>query len=171
MTLTEKLRRAAEIRKMIAGIVRDAEEATGKLRAEIAYLEREIRLEGAMIDVGMVDLARTVVLVRGAYEQAGDDRASVVADAIHQIATGEKRGYLGLDHELFGTKSYDRWHGQRCDCTPGMGPSHGSLIFQIGLTKQKRENGGVAALTDEEREAALYLLTRLQAVQAAEAAP
>lgn len=168
MDLTSKIRAMADIRRQITEIEADSKSRVEALRREAAGLQREIQLDGAQLDVAKIALARTVVSVRGEYARAGDEKASVIADAVHQIATGEKRGYGGLDGEYFGTKNYDRWHGQRSDHEYGYGPGQGSIIFSVGLAADVRRRGGIAALTDEEREAAVYLLTRLEAVQAAE---
>lgn len=169
MKLTANVRRAADLRRELQSHEEAAKARSMDLRQQIVAVQREIELDSAQLDFGKIEAAYKVLFVRGTYAKAGDERAGVIADAVHQIATGEMRGYRGLDHENFGTKSYDRWHGQRCDCEPGFGPRHGSIIFQIGLTKEAKERGGIEALTDDEREAAVYLLTRLEAVQTAEA--
>ena len=50
----------------------------------------------------------------------------------------------------------------------GMGPSHGSIIFAVGLTNAARKRP-YADLAPAEIEAAIYYLTNLARVQAAEA--
>jgi hypothetical protein len=47
-----------------------------------------------------------------------------------------------------------------------MGPRHGHIIFSIGLKRDVR-NRDPQLLTDEEREACVYLLTNLEQVQSA----
>ena len=130
--------------------------------AEVNRLNAEIALHGAGIDTAKVTLARTVLKVYGSYARGGQDRASVIRDAIDWLATGRCSAYCGLDGADFGTKNYDRWSGQRSDHEWG-GPRHGSICFQIGLKDRK------APLTDEQREAALYFLTNIEVIQAAEA--
>ncbi len=58
---------------------------------------------------------------------------------------------------------YDRWYGQRSDHDYGMGPRHGSIIFRIGLVSDARHR----ELTSAERDAAVYYLMNLEAIQAA----
>lgn len=169
MSLTGKIKEVAELRRALAQHEADAKNTSDDYKKKIAVVQREIEFDGAMIDAAKVDLGYSVLHIRGLYRNGGSERKSVIDDAIHQIATGEKRGYLGLDREFFGTKNYDRWSGQRCDCEPGMGPRHGCIVFQVGLKDAIRQRGGVAALTDEEREAAVYVLTHLEAIQSAEA--
>lgn len=167
--LIEAVKKAAALRNELKQHEAACKQRSEELKREIYEAQRVITIDGAGLDLNKIELARTILIVRGEYAHAGNDRASVIADAVHEIATGEKRAYQGLDQVNFGTKSYDRWHGQRCDCETGMGPCHGSIIFQIGLTKDAKARGGIAGLSENEREAAVYLLTRLEAVQKAEA--
>ena len=170
MNLTEKLKRMDELNNEIREIRNTADDEIAKRGQEIAALKREVKLDSALINTAKVDLARSVIFVRGVFANAGQDRVSVVTDAIETIATGQiPRGCESLNLRNYGTKSYAHWHGQRCDNKPFCGPRHGTIIFQIGITDGLRERGGVNAMTDEEREAALYLLTRLEAIQSAEA--
>lgn len=111
------------------------------------------------LDVDKIRLAETVLYVSD-FAKGGEERGGAVADAIKWFATG-KAGYRGLRHEYFGTKSYDRWHGQRCDCEYGMGPRHGSIIFRIELRREARDRD----LTTDEKNAAIYYLINLQAIQ------
>jgi hypothetical protein len=149
-------------------------EAAAKAKSDdftkrIVALRREVALDGALIDIDKVNTARTVIQIMGTFARAGDDRQSVINDAVYEITTGLKaNGTRGLDHEYFGTKAYDRWIGQRSDHPKYMGPSHGSIIFSVGLTDLASKKGGIAALSDDEREAAVYVLTRLEAIQSAE---
>lgn len=136
-----------------------------RLRAELAKAQAAIAVSSAGIDLTQVAAAEVVVYVRGAYVEAGSDRATVVRDAIAEIATGEKQGYRGLWFEAFGTKSYAQWHGQRCDNEYGYGPKHGSVIFQVGLRDSVRAREP-QALTDAERNACVYYLTNLEQIQA-----
>ena len=169
MNLTELHKEKARLSAEISTLEADTKAKLGKLSLARGEVIRKIKLTQSTIGIAAVDLAYTVIFVRGQYDRAGDDRRGVIDDALHQIATGEKRGYRGLDHENFGTKNYASWRGQRCDCSPGCGPKHGSLVFEVGLRREVRERGGVSSLSDDQREAALYLLTHIEAIQKAEA--
>jgi len=48
-----------------------------------------------------------------------------------------------------------------------MGPRHGSIIFEIGLTKEARQRD----LSAEETDAAIYYLVNLERIQSAAKAP
>ncbi len=75
--------------------------------------------------------------------------------------------YGDLHREYFGAKDYDHWVSQRCDCEYGMGPRHGHIVFAIGLRREVRGHD----LTPTRREAAVYYLVHLEAIQASRAAP
>jgi len=165
MDLTATIQRIASLRSDLSSHEAEAKAKSEAIRAEIAQLNRSVALYGAMLDQRKIDLARTIIDVRGSYTSAGGDRASVVQDAITFFAIGP-RPFKDLRRGYFGTKNYDRWSGQRSDHPYWAGPSYGSICFSIGLTSdaQKRQD-----LTPEEIEACIYLLTRIEAVQKAEA--
>lgn len=165
MDLTASIQRIAQLRADLSAHEAAAKARSEAILAEIAKISRSVALDGAMLDQAKIDAARKVLNVRGSYDRAGEDRASVVQDAIAFFATGPKP-YKDLRRGYFGTKNYDRWSGQRSDHDYGYRPSHGSICFAIGLTDdaQKRSD-----FTPEEVEACLYLLTRIEAVQKAEA--
>jgi hypothetical protein len=138
----------------------------GQIQARVNVLESAA--DG--IDHDKVTLAKTVLSIRGTYAKAGEDRKSVISDAVKQLSTGEpaRPHYGDLWQYYFGTKSYDRWHGQRSDHPYHMGPGHGSIIFSVELTDRVRKNRTHADLTADEIEAAIYYLMNLERVQAAE---
>lgn len=138
-----------------------AKEEDARLCREIADFQKSIALASGGLDPDQITLARTVVFVRGAYARGGEGRESVVRDAVKELACGPDL----LRRVQFGTKDYDCFSGQRTDCGYGYGPKHGHIVFAVGLTQDARER----ELTNAETEAAIYLLTRLEAVQNAEA--
>lgn len=164
---------AREMHEMMAAL--SAHETAAA--AEASRLKEEIRKRREVlnfaqdgIDHAKVALAKSIIEVRGQYSRGGADRASCVSDAIKQVATGKPLGaYVDLLRQFFGTKNYDRWIGQRCDCEYGYGPRHGSIVFAIGFTAAVRKREPFE-LTDDEAEAAIYYLVNLERIQAAEAA-
>lgn len=165
MNLTETIQKIASLRAGLTAHEAEAAARSKSIRAEIAELSRLVALDGAMLDQEKIKVARTIVYVSGSYERAGEDRSSVVQDAVAFFATGPQP-YKDLRQGYFGTKNYDRWSGQRSDHPYGMGPSHGSSCFQIGLIQAARAR---AEFSSEETEACLYLLTRIDTIQKAEA--
>jgi hypothetical protein len=130
---------------------------------KVAIWNEVIAQHKSGLDAEKIALARTILKVEGLYEKAGQDRASVISDAIAWFATGKAPCYYQLSSADYGTKSYDRWHGQRSDHEWG-GPRHGSLIFKVGLRDRKAE------ITPEQREACLYYLTNITEIQEAASA-
>lgn len=165
MDLTTTVRRIDGLRTALTFHNAEAAARAKALGDEIAELSRSVALHGAMLDQDKITMARTVMYVRGAYDRAGEGRASVIQDAVAFFATGPKP-YKDLRQGYFGTKNYDRWSGQRSDHPYWAGPSHGSICFAVGLTDTARKRD---EFTAEEVEACLYLLTRIDAVQKAEA--
>lgn len=164
--LLEKLTRIGSINAEIARIEADAKASIATLRSEARELSRQVALDGALLDNSKISLARTILVIRGQYANGGDDRASVVQDAIRFFVDGP-RPYKDLRNCYFGTKSYDRWFGQRHDGPYGTGPTYGSTIFSIGLLPNARSR---EAFAPEELEACLYFLTRLEKIQSVEGA-
>lgn len=140
------------------------------LDAGIAECDRLINLAASDISIDKVALAETVLSIGGLYSKGGQDRASVVADAILQLSTGQpRRPYYGdLWRVRLATKNYDAWSGQRSDCEYGCGPRHGSICFSVGLSRDVRARDH-QALTPAETEAAIYYLHNLEKIQAAKA--
>lgn len=170
-SLTTAVRELHALNAELAQHRESAAKRDAELMRSIADRRRVLEMSADGIDMAKVDLAKTVVFVRGVYAKGGTERASVIADAVKQIATGApiREHYGDLWRVAFGTKSYDRWDGQRCDCEYGYGPRHGSIIFQVGLTDAVRKSRKHADLTAAEIEAAVYYLTNVERVQAAEA--
>ncbi|MCC8492392.1 hypothetical protein ABQW67_19790 [Xanthomonas hortorum] len=136
-----------------------------RIRKEILSAQEAIALVSGGVDLDQVQIAESVLDVYGVYASAGNDRASVITDAIAEIATGAQQNHKSLWSEYFGTKSYAHWHGQRCDCTHGYGPSHGSMIFSVGYRTSIRARDP-RQLSEAERIACVYYLANLEAIQA-----
>lgn len=158
--LTKTVSELAILRQQLKDHQEAASKETARLTAEIAARQTILNSVEAGLDADKIGLAKSVLKVSGLYIKAGEDRAGVIHDAIQWLATGKCAAYRGLDGADFGTKSYDRWHGQRSDHEWG-GPKHGSIIFQVGLKDRSRK------LTDAETEAAIYYLLNLERAQTA----
>lgn len=170
MNLTEAAREMHSLRKQLAEHLEASKLQEVKLRAHICHCTDILATSANGLDPEKIALARTVVFASGSYVKGGDDRASVISDAIKQLSTGEpvRPTYNDLWTSYFGTKSYDRWHGQRSDHPYGMGPGHGSTIFRVGIVEDVRKTRKQSDLTPDEVEAAIYYLVNLERVQAAE---
>ncbi len=159
-----------EIERRKAALVEEQDAEKKRHDAEMARIREEYRqaeergnlmVEG--LDGAKILHAEHIIYVRGLYEKAGDERSSAREGAIRRILAGGS----DLKSEYVGTKSYDRWHGQSVVHSYGMGPRHGSMIFEIGLTRPVRERTTTPLLTEEEIESAVYYLRALEKIQAA----
>lgn len=129
------------------------------LNHDLVETKRLIAASAEGIDLDTLKLAESVLEVRGTYDKAGDDRAFALQKAIDDLANGA----TSLKKAYIGTKQYAHWHGQFVEHSYGMGPSHGSVIFSIGIRRSELGRD----LTDGEIEASLYYLRNLQRIQKA----
>jgi hypothetical protein len=121
------------------------------------YYERErkelLRLKALNmqgVDMDKVTVAEKILVFNKGFSRFYPD---VIREAIEDIVSGEDK----LRKEYFGIKDYDRFRNQEISCSYGCGPSHGSVVFSVGYTREYRENG----LNDVERNACLYYLNLL----------
>ncbi len=140
----------------------DAKKRSAELTGEISAHRTVMARVEAGLDLDKIALAENFLGVTD-YSRGGDERNNARQDAIKWFAgtLDMRNGYADLRSVYFGTKNYDRWSGQRADHSYGMGPRHGSTCFSIGLREDARKRD----LTDDEREAAIYYLLNLEAIQ------
>lgn len=154
--LVTLLAREKDVRERIAQHDADAIAERKRLVAAHEAVRHQIGNAKAGLDNDRIANALSIISVRGSYTNGGQDKGGVIRDALDWLSTGKCAAYRGLDQSDFGTKSYDRWYGQRSDHEWG-GPAHGSIIFQIGLKDRRRE------MTEDERSDAIYFLLNIEA--------
>lgn len=134
----------------------------------ISNLRREINLQGSVLDLDKIHLAESLLEIRGYFGEGEGEKISVVDDAIKQLATNIaiRPVYSDLWETFFGTKNLRSYRSQRCDCKYGFGPRHGSINFSVGLKSSVRSRKP-QTLSDEEREACIYYLTKLESIEKA----
>jgi hypothetical protein len=156
------LREIGALTSQLADHEAAAKKKTAELSAAIAERRTFIARTEAGLDLDKIAMAETVVFASD-YSYGGDERDSARQDAIKWFAgtLDTRNGYADLRQVYFGTKNYDRWRGQRSDHSYGMGPRHGGTCFRIELMDAARKRD----LTDEEKEAAIYYLLHLEAIQ------
>lgn len=155
-TLVTLLAREKDCRDRIAKHDEEAVAERKRLVAAHEAVRHQIGCAKAGLDNDRIANALALINVRGSYINGGTDKASVIRDAVDWLATGKCAAYQGLDQANFGTKSYDRWYGQRSDHEWG-GPRHGSIIFQIGLKNRQLE------MTEDQRSDVIYFLLNIEA--------
>ncbi len=118
--------------------------------------QRDLALHG--VDPEDLAVAKAVIFVRGSVEESAEGafQAAVEMLAAHGV---------GLEREYVGAKRYDRFH-QMVRCTYGSVPSHGDVVFTVGLsdTVRKRHKASIldTPLTENEAEAAIRWLHTLR---------
>ena len=167
MDLTRNAREYFELSDQLKKHRADAQAESERLTHEIQKRKAVMNMEEQGFDSEKVALAQTIIHV-SKYSRGGDDKKSVVNDAIRQFSSGEpiRPIYGDLWHVCFGIKNYAGWTGQRCDCAYGMCPRHGSICFSVCVTKEARQQPQ-SNLTTDEVEAVIYYLTNLERIQAA----
>lgn len=159
-TLTELCAAETAAREALRVHQEEAAKREIHLKSELTKASERAKIGGAGLDLTKVELGRKALYLSGSYTNS-PQRRGVVKDAIDWIATGEKRTYHTLEGGYFGVKNYSGFGDQREDHQYGMGPRHGSIVFAVGLREPKRN------LTPDEREAALYYLLNIEAIQTA----
>ncbi|OAN76736.1 hypothetical protein A8B82_15185 [Sulfitobacter sp. EhC04] len=166
-SLTELHKEAARLTAQIKAEEEARDKTLKDLTAQRRACREAISMAGSALDLEKIKLAEQVIYVRGSFKEAGDDRHFTVNKAI-SVLTSDSGRFLW--REYVGTKSYDRWHGQYIDAPYGMGPTHGHVIFAIGLNQSIRDHRACGNLTPEEIEACLYYLGALELIQESKAA-
>ena len=166
-SLTELHKEAARLTAQIKAEEEARDKTLKDLTAQRRACREAISMAGSALDLEKIALAEQVMYVRGSFKDAGDERHFAVKQAVYMLSSDDGRF---LWREYVGTKSYDMWHGQYIDAPYGMGPTHGHVIFAIGLNDSIRKQREAGMLTPEEIEACLYYLGALELIQSAKAA-
>lgn len=147
--IKERLALEAELKAMTESFERRKKEIT----QQISQHKEQEQIVSSGLDLEKIELGKKVLYVYGnPYERCQDtkfDGSNTLAKlAIADILDGCKH----LRKEYFGQKRYEGYH-QRSDHPYYCGPSHGSIVEEVGLRNREKE------LSDEEVEAAVYYLT------------
>lgn len=156
-------RRRVELNKMMTEEKERHEKAVKGIKDEVFLNEQRAGIINNGLDESLIELATHVIRVDGVYANQGGSKASQLETAIQWLIEGGmkmKRQYVGL-------KNYSGWVGQAVNCSYGMGPSHGSIVFSIGLTRSVREREQEPVLSEEEINAAVYYLRNIERIQSA----
>jgi hypothetical protein len=114
-------------------------------KKKIKEVERQKGMFLQGIDLEKINVAETVLNVFGLEENFDADRTN---KAIRGLATNDGAIYV----KYYGVKDYQGFIHQGCDCEYGYGPTHGQIVFSIGLRNPDHK------LTEKETECCLYYL-------------
>jgi len=125
-----------------------------KLQNELKNIITSIKLYTNNIDENKLTIAKNILRIDGLKWLGSGDTKSKVKEAIEDVVNN----FTKLRREYFGAKNYDRWTCQGSDCSYGYSPSHGSIVFKIGMIDGARKRND---FTDEEIDCCLYYLNNL----------
>ncbi|USR61593.1 hypothetical protein NFJ01_04185 [Lelliottia amnigena] len=134
---------------------------SARISKEMARVLEKLNFVNSGLDDQKVSHGMRIVYFGNPKESS--ERRACISDAISDIASGFSR----LRKEYLGTKNYAHWSDQRISCSYGCCPSHGSVCFEVGLTRQAREKASEHGLDDYDAECALYCLMNVDAINAA----
>lgn len=160
-TIADYERRKNELRAERAEVEKSHKAKIDGIASELVLAQTEIERQLAGLDSSIILHAEHIIYA-GKFSKAGDDRFKCLEEAIQRILSGGGEMF----NEYSGTKSYDRWNGQHSNHPYGMGPRHGSIIFQIGFTRPVRAREE-KKLTEEEINACVYYLRNIERIQEA----
>ncbi|TXH13252.1 MAG: hypothetical protein E6R03_11680 [Hyphomicrobiaceae bacterium] len=154
----QHLEKLNALHRLLAEADKQHLEKLNALHRLLAEADTYVAIGAIGLDIERIEKAERVMYVRG--QPSGEDAVRVVNDARADIAEGGKK----LMAEYFGLKNYAHWHGQASYHPYNMGPKHGSIFFEIGLRRERRETG--EPLNDDEASACLYYLLNLNTILA-----
>ena len=88
------------------------------------------------VDLERIKNGIEFINVNGIISEQYPKRIKLIEEAINDVQTG----FNHLKKEYYGIKNYGQFGDQRADCSYGMGPTHGSIVFEIELTSKARKN-------------------------------
>jgi hypothetical protein len=110
-------------------------------------------------DVIKIQLAESVLAIGGnPYGNTDGGGKKLAERAIIDIANNTQF----MRKQYFGNKRYSGYY-QESSHSYGMGPSHGSIVDEVGLKQDARKRD----LTDEEKDASIYYLKNYTAIKEA----
>lgn len=150
--LHEIVKEKTSLQQELNKLTEKFEEKKKELMKGILKMDRLERISLTGADISKVQIAETILYVEGNIYGNTDNmhkfyEKHIAVEAINDIANGCEK----LKKEYFGNKEYSGFY-QRCDCSYGMGPTHGGIVDRIGLINPKRK------LTDDEKDACIYYL-------------
>jgi hypothetical protein len=129
------------------------EEQKKEIEDRIKELSDKEKVVSEGLDLEKIELGKKVLYIHGNPYQRCQDTKSDGSNTLAKLAIADiLDGCRHLRKEYFGQKRYEGYH-QRSDHSYGYGPSHGSIVEEVGLRNREKE------LSDEEVEAAVYYLT------------
>ncbi|ENT2962508.1 hypothetical protein WIC93_14395 [Enterobacter cloacae] len=163
MSLIKLTQQKIALESELVALKKNFTNESARISKEMASVLEKLNFVNSGLDDQKVSHGMRIVYFGNPKESS--ERRACISDAISDIATGFSR----LRKEYLGTKNYAHWSDQRISCSYGCCPSHGSVCFEVGLTRQAREKASEHGLDDYDAECAIYCLMNVDAINAAKA--
>lgn len=161
MKLHEIVKRKSELGATYGNLKKEYDEKVKAIQSEVKNLERLETIAMNDLNLDYVQIAESVMYVRGNPYGETDDVSKFGSSAIAFCAINDiANGCSHLKKEFYGNKTYSGYY-QRCDCEYGYGPSHGWIKDEIGLKRDATKRD----LTDEEKDACIYYLRNYKKIK------
>jgi hypothetical protein len=123
-----------ELEQELKQLTKDYKVSKGILEKYIKKLQSKINLASNEEILEKIENVKDVLLLKGLKYSGRGDTESRLKEAIRTFSLEPK--FFSTDY--IGCKNYDRWTCQGVQFKYGMGPRHGSVVFEIGLKRDYR---------------------------------
>lgn len=151
MTMGEVVGARAALETSISEARAEFERKLTAMQTELTYLKS---LEAAGdVYIEDVQIVERYLRVEGEISVYHDSaRVKILREAAADVAAGCPY----LKTKYMATKNYDHWRDQRTDTEYGYAPSHGYIVFRVGL---RQDQGAPGIPTGADAEACVRVLT------------
>jgi hypothetical protein len=156
MNIIQLENRVREVRGLVDEENKRHEAAKYKFAIELEELEKSRYAIMHSFDMDSIQTAKKYIYTKGVKVNSRGDAYRTLCECIADCSTGFKK----IRREYFGCKDYSGFWGQGCDCEYGYGPSHGSIVFSIGLWPDARKT--IDSIPESDACAIVYYLNLLK---------
>lgn len=156
MNIIQLENRVREVRGLVDEENKRHETAKNKFAIELDELEKVRYAIMHSLDMDSIQTAKKYIYTKGVKENFRGDAFRTLCECITDCSTGFKK----IRREYFGCKDYSGFWGQGCDCEYGYGPSHGHIVFEIGLRLDARK--AIDLISEPDACAIVYYLNLLK---------
>lgn len=121
-----------ELRVQEERLTKDYNKVLEKIKTEVSDLSHNRSLIMSNYDLNKILNAKRFIYTEGVKENFRGDASIQLSKAINDVTNDFKI----LRKQYIGCKDYDQWRCQGVDCEYGYCPSHGSVVFRIGMKER-----------------------------------
>jgi hypothetical protein len=112
------------------------ETRSNELNNKLSNLKHDKEILMNNLGLDKIKNAKRFVYTKGVKKNFYGDATKQLAEAIFDVS----QNFKIMKKEYIGCKNYQGFDGQAVDCEYGMCPTYGSMILEIGLTSEFRNN-------------------------------